>query len=93
MSGRFGSGAVGLHGALRSEAPIASSGVPWIDRKVREIAGAREFLDQLGYNPRPHNDESRDYYRRASGWRLRGYVGMFGDDQLIEFAKELGFRP
>lgn len=93
MSGRFGSGVIGLHGALRSEAPIASSGVPWIDRKVRELAGAREFLERVGMAPQQVRGNNGNFYRADGGWKVPHWAGTFSDDQLIDFARERGFRP
>jgi hypothetical protein len=80
-------------GAIPAPPPAASSGVPWIDRKVRELGGARAHLDQIGLTPRPATDDRRDYYRQGTGWRITGWVGVFTDDQLIDLARERGFRP
>lgn len=78
-----------------------SSGVAWIDRKVGELRGARDHLERLGLPPRPSGGDrharppvpgARNYYPVSDGWRVRGHEGVFTDDQLIEFARERGFR-
>lgn len=63
-----------------------SSGVAWIDRKVGELRGAREFLTDLGLHPRQAGPG------QGTGWRLPHWVGIFTDDMLIEMARERGFR-
>jgi len=79
-----------------------SSGVAWIDRKVGELAGARAHLEGIGLTPRPaggdrHANRFRSDMRGSlavgEGWRLPHWTGVFTDDQLIDFAKERGFRP
>lgn len=66
-----------------------SSGVAWIDRKVGELRGAREHLTSLGLHPR----EAGFGGNQGRGWRLPHWSGVFTDEQLIEMARERGFRP
>jgi len=78
-----------------------SSGVAWIDRRVTELAGAREYLANIGLVPRPWGGNRHAFTRSGApvrgatseGWRVAHWQGVFTDDMLIEFAKERGFRP
>lgn len=85
-------GLSGFCGAIPAEGPDASSGVPWIDRKVRELRGAREFLAGIGMAPQEAKGLS-DFYRGGGAWRVPHWSGTFTDEQLIAMAKERGFRP
>jgi hypothetical protein len=74
-----------------------TSGVPWIDNKLGELSGAREFLTRAGMAPqRVSGSDPREmggsFYASPTRWKVPYFVVSFDDAELIALAKERGFN-
>ena len=76
-----------------SSSALPSSGCGWVDRKLRELRGAREFLAGIGMAPQRDDASLQHRYAGPTKWRLPYLPASFDDAELLELARERGFDP